>query len=104
MQVVICGLTIPIVLRSEKALKNDLGLFDSEKEQIELLRRMDVKIRRKTLIHECFHAFLFITGYNELLQDISPNAEEAMTRAFEQAFNDLFVFDDDVERWIRGDI
>lgn len=103
MHVVICGRAIPVKLKSDRVLKNDFGLFDSEKEVIELRRRMDVVQRRRTLIHECFHAFLFFTGYNELLLDISPNAEEAMTRAFEQAFPDLFKFSAELEKWIRDD-
>ena len=102
MKVLIAGKEVPVLLKSGRALKNEYGLFCTEKEHIELREKMDVNLRRKTLAHECFHAFLFLTGYNELLLDISPNAEEALARAFEQSLGDLMVFNQELEDWIEG--
>lgn len=102
MHVDIGGLHIPVILKNKKEMKNDHAFFCAESESIHIHRNLDVEMRRKTLAHECYHAFLFVTGYNELLNEISSNLEEAMTRAFEQALGNYFVFNQDIEDWIEG--
>lgn len=102
MYVEISGRQVPINLKSGRSLKNNFGQFNGSTECIDLWKTMDVSIRRRTLAHECFHAFLHFTGYNELLADISDNMEEAMCRAFEQSLGELFLFSPELEAWIKG--
>ena len=103
MNVTIGGLEVPVLLKSKRQMKDNFACFDANTETIHILSNLDVTLRRKTLAHECFHAFLFITGYNELLSDTSENFEEAMTRAFEQHCGHLLTFNADIEAWIRGE-
>ena len=95
MHVVVCGREVPVHLKSGRAMKNDYGYFELETESISLKSSMPVAIRRRTLSHECFHAFLYFTGYNELLEDISRNTEEALTRAFDAGMGDMLMFPDE---------
>ena len=103
MNVMIGGIEIPVILKTKKQMKDNYACFCSETESIHVLTNMDVSLRRKTLAHECFHAFLFVTGYNELLSDVSDNFEEAMTRAFEQHLGIYMHFSPDIENWLNPD-
>lgn len=103
MYISIGGLEIPVLLKTKKQMKDTFALFCHETECIHILNVLDPSLRRKTLAHECFHAFLFITGYNELLSDVSDNFEEAITRGFEQHLGVHMSFNDEIESWIRGE-
>jgi len=96
------GLEIPVLLKGKKSMKDNFACFCHNTESIHVLSTMDPALRRKTLAHECFHAFLFITGHNELLGDISENFEEALTRAFEQHLGLYMFFNKEIEEWIKG--
>jgi hypothetical protein len=94
------GITIPVILKDTKQLPDAFAQFCYKTESIQIRRNVPTALKRKTLVHECFHAFLYLTGYNELMTDISSNFEEALTRGFEQAFGEYFVFPDEIEKWL----
>ena len=98
----IAGHNIPLILEPMRKMKVNLGEFDPNEEQIHMRKDLSVKLRRKTLAHECFHAFLYLTGYDQLLCTVDENFEEALTRAFEQALGGYVTFPKDVEKWVNG--
>jgi hypothetical protein len=104
MHVKIYNKDIPVNLKTPRQMKGNHGLFNLEKEEIDLDAKQPVHLRKKTLIHECIHAFFYITGYNELLEEVSPHFEEAMCRGLEQAFESHFVFNDQLEAWISDNL
>ncbi len=102
MFVIICGKKVPIILKSGRAMKNTLGEFCTETEEISIKQSTPKELRRRTLSHECFHAFLHFTGYAYLLDDISANCEEALTRAFDSGMGNMLRYPKDVEEWINA--
>lgn len=103
MHVIICNREVPVELKSGRAMKDCYGKFNANTETISLLKTMDMEMRRRTVAHECFHAFLHFTGYNEMLEDISPSAEEALVRAFDAGMGDWMFFPAEIESWIAGE-
>lgn len=102
MHIAILGKKIPVILKSAQSMRGHYGYFLHEEEAIYLKKSMKQEHRRQTLSHECFHAFLYLTGHNELLRDISENYEESLTRGFEAALGNYFVFPKPIEDWIAG--
>lgn len=102
MKVRISGVEIPVELVSKRKMKNDYGQFISDEEIIRVREDQPVRMRRKTLVHEICHAYLFISGFSELLISLDDNMEEAFCRSFEQSFPELFRFDPEIEAWIEG--
>jgi hypothetical protein len=102
MNVCISGREIQVLLKPSRSMKQTYGIFKGESMEIWLAEKQPTYMRRQTLIHECFHAFLYVTGYNELLEEVSPHFEEAMCRGIEQSLESLFIFNEDIETWIKG--
>lgn len=103
MIVVIGGIEILIELKSKRHMKEDYGEFDTRTETIRLLTDQPVNLRRKTLVHECLHAYFYISGYTELLDSVDDSLEEGICRSFEQAMSHMFAFSSELEAWIVGD-
>jgi len=101
MFIVIGGVEVPICLKSKRQMKDAYGLFHREEESIYLDKDQPGRIRRKTLVHECMHAYLYISGYTELVDSIDENFEEGLCRGFEQAMAHLFKFPKEIEVWLN---
>lgn len=104
--VVIGTNSVPVYTFSARKLGASFGetVFDPDVE-IHLRATLKVNQRRRVLVHECFHAFLYFSGYSESMESdkFGPNFEESLTRAFEDYLSHMFVFSKDIEKWLEGD-
>lgn len=101
MFIVIGGVEIPVYLKHKRHMKDAYGMFHRDDESISLEKDQPLRLRRKTLVHECIHAYLYISGYTELLESVDDNFEEGVCRGFEQAMAHFFKFPKEIEDWIR---
>jgi DNA-dependent RNA polymerase auxiliary subunit epsilon len=65
-----------------------LGLCDNNTRTIYLEKDQDEHIKKETLLHECVHALLFITGIDQKLSD---GENEVYCQLFTAFYHDMEV-------------
>jgi Zn-dependent peptidase ImmA (M78 family) len=92
------------ILPQKKMTDNDLlGEFLLDSHEIHLVETLPRSARRATLSHELFHAFLAYSGYNQIIDGIHPNMEEALCRAFEHCIGNMLYYPSKIEEWLNGE-
>jgi hypothetical protein len=104
LSVIIAGVYIPIELKPKRQMKESYGEFDHTNETINMRVDQPINLRRKSLVHECFHTYLYLSGFSSLLRSIDPNMEEAFCCSFEQAMSHMFAFSPEIEAWLVGEV
>lgn len=78
-EVTIAGHKFSIVYKTMK----DFGELDSDLKKIYISNKIKGEVLLDTIIHEGFHAMLAISGLGYILEDVHPELEEALVRAYE---------------------
>ena len=78
-KITVGGIDFEIVYKTMK----DYGELDSDAKKIFISNKLKGEFLLDTIIHEGFHAMLSISGLGYILEDIHPELEEALVRAYE---------------------
>ena len=77
--IVIAGIKYDIVYKEMK----EFGELDSDAKKISISKKIKNEVLLDTIIHEAFHAMLDISGLGYILEDVQPELEEALVRAYD---------------------
>ena len=77
--IVIAGIKYDIVYKEMK----EFGELDSDAKKIAISKKIKGEVLLDTLVHEAFHAMLDISGLGYILEDVQPELEEALVRAYD---------------------
>lgn len=94
-------LKVKICKKDEVLSEGNLAEFCRHTLEIHICESISSHQKRRVLAHECFHAFIALTGQNEILLTIGERYEESLTLAFEYMLGHFFVFPDKIEKWIN---
>tara|TARA_B100000963_G_scaffold67137_1_gene55201 strand:+ start:8074 stop:8379 length:306 start_codon:yes stop_codon:yes gene_type:complete len=83
--IVIAGIQYDIVYKDMK----EFGELDSDAKKISISKKIKGEVLLDTLVHEAFHAMLDISGLGYILEDVQPELEEALVRAYDHILTPL---------------
>ena len=83
--IVIAGIQYDIVYKDMK----EFGELDSDAKKISISKKIKGEVLLDTLVHEAFHAMLDISGLGYILEDVLPELEEALVRAYDHILTPL---------------
>tara|TARA_Y100000114_G_C11758806_1_gene328363 strand:+ start:1789 stop:2094 length:306 start_codon:yes stop_codon:yes gene_type:complete len=83
--IVIAGIKYDIVYKEMK----EFGELDSDAKKIAISKKIKGEVLLDTLVHEAFHAMLDISGLGYILEDVQPELEEALVRAYDHILTPL---------------
>ena len=83
--IVIAGIKYDIVYKEMK----EFGELDSDGKKIAISKKIKGEVLLDTLVHEAFHAMLDISGLGYILEDVQPELEEALVRAYDHILTPL---------------
>ena len=83
--IVIAGIKYVIVYKEMK----EFGELDSDAKKIAISKKIKGEVLLDTLVHEAFHAMLDISGLGYILEDVQPELEEALVRAYDHILTPL---------------
>ena len=84
-EVTIAGQKFSIVYKQMK----EYGEFDADANKICISNKIKGEVLLDTLVHEAFHAMLDISGLGYILEDVQPELEEALVRAYDHILTPL---------------